>query len=120
MKILGELVLYALVLSSAMFLVSSWQTRDMLDNSGGVRVAPLTLPHTPHTPHAPHFKVNRHCSHPIRSVIPSFISLPLGAVSAERASITLTVSTRNLHGLLLWHWTTTPHSPSKILSMTLV
>ena len=43
MKILGELVLYALVLSSAMFLVSSWQTRDMLDNSGDIRVAPITL-----------------------------------------------------------------------------
>ena len=51
MKILGELVLYALVLSSAMFLVSSWQTRDMLDNSGDVRVAPLTLPTLPHTRH---------------------------------------------------------------------
>ena len=47
MKILGEFFLYALVLSSAMFLVSSWQTRDMLDNSGDVRVAPLTLPTLP-------------------------------------------------------------------------
>ena len=50
MKILGELFLYALVLSSAMFLVSSWQTRDMLDNSGDVRVAPITLPTLPTLP----------------------------------------------------------------------
>lgn len=50
MKMLGEFALYALVLSSAMFLVSSWQTRDMLDNSGDIRVAPFTLLSLPTLP----------------------------------------------------------------------
>ena len=50
MKMLGEFALYALVLSSAMYLVSNWQTRDMLDNSGDTHVVPITLPTLPTLP----------------------------------------------------------------------